>query len=278
MNYSALNPLEFDVISVQSQVVYGTVGNNAARPTFEHFGLRVCTVPTVLLSNTPLYDTVHGGTIPQEWFTGYLKDLENRRALAHVRAIVLGYLGNATQADILAHWLTDLREKYPDIQIYVDPVMGDHDSGFYVRSELADNYRENLCACADVITPNHFELQYLSGRNCNTEESIVSAARSLLNGNTHTVIVTSSPNEDDTTITNLIVQTNTVKHTRHPYIKSTVKGTGDTFQASLISALLQGKSIEEATQIAGDFVVKALTYTVRKNSGELCFFPIMQNN
>lgn len=273
MNYSALNPLEFDVISIQSQVIYGTVGNNAARPTFEHFGLRVCSLPTVLLSNTPLYDTVHGGAIPAEWFAGYLKDLENRRALTAVRAIVLGYLGNSAQADILADWLTNLRKKYPDIEIYIDPVMGDHDSGFYVKSELADNYRQSLCACADIITPNHFELQYLSAQNCDTEERMINAARTLLTGNTHTVIITSAPGKNKQTITNLIVQKDSVQRTQHPYIQSSVKGTGDTFQASLTAALLQGKPIDEATQIAGDFVVEALTYTAEKNSGELCFCP-----
>ena len=65
LDYAARNPLPLDVISIQSQVVYGTVGNNAA-------------LPTVLFSNTPHYDTIHGGAIPADWFAGYLADLDRR--------------------------------------------------------------------------------------------------------------------------------------------------------------------------------------------------------
>ena len=122
-------PLQFDVVSVQSQVVYGRVGNNVAIPTLDALGLSVAAVPTVVFSNTPHYPTMHGGAVPIEWFSGYLQDLSARGSLHALRAIQVGYLGNPTQAAVLAHWAKLLLAERADLRIVVDPVLGDHDHG-----------------------------------------------------------------------------------------------------------------------------------------------------
>lgn len=279
MNYADRNPLPADVLSIQSQVVYGTVGNNAALPVFARFGIRACAVPTVLFSNTPHYDSIHGGAIPPDWFAGYLEDLERRRALAHVRAVVLGYLGSPEQAEILAGWLAELRRRRPHVRISIDPVLGDADSGLYVRPELAECYRSRLIACADLITPNPFELGYLCGMGGRGERRIASrqeaviAARSLFKGKLKTVIVTSSPGAPAGEIVNLAVGAEGVGESRHPRIDSDVKGTGDAFHAALNAGLLCGDPLEQAMQTAGDWVARALEYTAAENSGELRFPP-----
>ena len=165
------------------------------------------------------------------------------------------------------------KARRPQLHISIDPVLGDHDSGLYVRPELAASYRDRLAACADLITPNHYELGYLSGSTPQHEAETVAAARSLLGARLHTVVVTSSPGSDSDHIANLIVTRDNVTTTRHPRIASDVKGTGDAFHAALTAALLTGKPLQDAVQQAGDWVVAALRYTAAENSGELRFPP-----
>ena len=151
--------VQVDIISIQSQVVYGCVGNNAAMPVFRKAGWRALAVPTVILSNTPHYPTLHGGAVPMDWFDGLLQGLEDRGVTRVARAVVCGYLGQPAQADALARWLPALRAARPDIQVHIDPVMGDRNDGLYVNEGLVAQYRDLLVPHADGMTPNHFELE-----------------------------------------------------------------------------------------------------------------------
>lgn len=117
---SSLRPLPIDVVSIQSQVVYGRVGNNVAVPALQAQGLTVAAVPTVVLSNTPHYPTVHGGAVPTAWFEGYLRDLSARGALNQLQAILTGYLGSPEQAQALGCWIGQAIEAQPALHIVVE--------------------------------------------------------------------------------------------------------------------------------------------------------------
>lgn len=264
-------PLLHDVVSVQSQVVYGRVGNNVARPTLEAMGLTVAAVPTVLLSNTPHYATLHGGSLPAAWLRGFLDDLSARGALQQLRAIVTGYLGSPAQAAVLERWIGQMLRDHPALRVVIDPVMGDEDHGIYVQPALAQAYRERLMRLAHGLTPNGFELAHLSGLPVHDLASVVTAARSLLAGRTEWVAVTSAAPQSraEGEMTVVLVTRTRVKVITHARIDAAPKGTGDMFTAALTGHWLRGLPLTQAAARACRLVQRAIAQTRKAQCAEL---------
>ena len=264
-------PLPIDIISIQSQVIYGCVGNKAVIPTLEQHGLTAIAVPTVMYSNSPLYPTLYGGVTPDDWFAGYLQALEDRDVLRHTRAILLGYLGSPAQAEHLAEWLTRIRVEHPHILMQIDPVLGDSDCGLYVDAGLADSYRSRLRHLATGMTPNHFELEYLSGQTLESMDAVIAAARSLLVGHTQWIVVTSAAPQSWSpgSMRLAIVSRDTLDIQEHPFHPTHAQGTGDVFAAGLIAAQLAGKTLPQAARHAAENVMRAIRQTRQGNYNEL---------
>ncbi|WP_432719454.1 pyridoxine/pyridoxal/pyridoxamine kinase [Jeongeupia wiesaeckerbachi] len=263
--------LPIDVISIQSQLVYGSVGNSIAVPTLQRMGLHVASVPTVLLSNTPHYPSVDGGVIPTTWFAGYLRELELRGVLHSTRAIVIGYLGCADQARMLAGWLAHVHAHWPDIRFYVDPVLGDYDCGMYVEPELVLAYTQHLLPLAHGMTPNGFELAQLAARRLETFDDVIDAARVWLAGRAEWVVVTSAqaPALADAPLCVAIVTRDDAQVLTHTRIACNAKGTGDLFAAVLTGLLLADVPLRDAVRLACDEVSAALQFSHQSGYAEL---------
>ena len=269
------SPMLVDVVSIQSQVVYGQVGNNSAVPTLQSHGLRVAAVPTVVLSNTPHYASVHGDALPAEWLAGYLDDLRARGALQQLRAVLVGYLGGSAQAAVLRAWLAALLDAAPDVKVLLDPVIGDHDVGVYVDPGMVSVYRQALLPLADGLVPNGFELAQLTSMPVDDIASVAAAARALMTGRTRWVVVTSAApgTWPDDRMYVAVVTRDALELIEHARFDTTPKGTGDLFSATLAARLLAGDDLVDAARQASDRVLQVLQRTRAAGCEEMLLFP-----
>jgi len=225
----------------------------------------------VVFSNTPHYPTTHGGALPAAWFAGYLHDLSARGALCRLRAILTGYLGGPEQAQALGYWIDQTVQARPGLHVVIDPVLGDHDHGEYVSPGMTDAYHRYLLPLAHGLTPNHFELEQLTGMTVTDPESVIAAARTLLVDRTQWVIVTSAaPAAWPANQMSVVVVTRyRQKILNHPRIDALPKGTGDLFSAVVTGHLLAGTSVFKAAALACDQVMSALRRTRQAQCAEL---------
>ena len=260
-----------DVVSVQSQVAYGAVGNSIAVPVLQALGLQVAPVPTVVLGNTPHYPTMHGGPLPQDWFEGILDDLEARQVATRARGVLVGYLGSPQQGVALARWLRRMRQANPSLVVQIDPVIGDHDTGPYTDPALLPVWREHLLPCADGLTPNHFELEQLCGRRLDTLADCSEAAAGLLGGQTRWIAVTSAAPRScpPGRIQVAVVTRDGCEYIEHAQVPHAVKGGGDLFAALLAGRLLAGLALGDAVRRSCDDVVEILRHVQAQGWQEL---------
>ena len=156
------------VISIQSQVAYGHVGNSAAVFPLQMHGIDVIAVPTTLLSNRPGYPTIRGRVLDAELVADLLLGIEERGAVDGCRMILSGYLGSPEIAAVVADFVARAKARNPALLYCCDPVLGDRDRGLFVQADIPPLVRDRLCPLADILTPNHFEFEYLVGAKATT--------------------------------------------------------------------------------------------------------------
>jgi pyridoxine kinase len=169
-------------LSLQSHVAYGYVGNRAATFPLQRLGHEVWAVNTVEFSNHTGYGAWKGRTASAEQVADIVHGIEALGMLAKCDAVLTGYVGDAALGDVVLDTVRKVRAANPKAVWCCDPVLGDIDTGIYVKPGIDNFFRDRALPQADIITPNHFELEHLTQRKVETLDEAVAAARSLLNG------------------------------------------------------------------------------------------------
>ncbi|WOH63177.1 pyridoxal kinase PdxY [Bradyrhizobium sp. BWA-3-5] len=258
-----------NVISIQSQVAFGHVGNSAAVFPMQMHGIDVVAVPTTLLSNRPGYPTLRGRVVEAELVADLLRGIEERGAADRAQMILSGYLGSADNAKVVADFVARAKAKNPALLYCCDPVLGDRDRGLFVHPDIPSLVRDLLCPLADIITPNHFEFEWLCGAKVATIDQLLKVARAFMARGT--VVVTSAELADTPAgeIETLAVERTGAFRVRTPKLAITPNGTGDLFAALLVAARLRGADTSGAVSHAASAILAVLERTVASGTEEM---------
>ncbi len=183
-----------NILSIQSHVTYGHVGNSVAVFALQRLGFEVWPLHTLQYSNHAGYDGFTG----QVFTAGHLREvvdgLAARGVLGSCDAVLSGYLGAADAGLAVLDAVARVKAANPAALYACDPVMGDADGagggGLYVDAALPAFFRDRALALADIVTPNVFELEVLSGATLATLDEAVAAARGLTERGPGVVLVT----------------------------------------------------------------------------------------
>jgi len=257
------------VISIQSQVAFGHVGNSAAMFPMQMHGIDVIAVPTTLLSNRPGYPTLRGRVLEASLVADLLRGVEERGAVDSCRMILSGYLGSPEIAVVVADFVARAKICNPALRYACDPVLGDRDRGLFVHADIPPLVRDRLCPLADIITPNHFEFEWLCGAKAATTDQMIEAAQALMGPST--VVVTSAELSDtpDGEIETVAIEQSNAWRVRTPRLPISPSGTGDLFAALLVSARVGGKNTPEALGHAASAIYAVLERTAIRGTEEM---------
>jgi pyridoxine kinase len=178
------------ILSIQSQVAYGHVGNSAAVLPLQRLGFDVFPLNTVQLAHHPGYGAWRGHKLRPEQLDDILAGLQARGVLARCAAVLSGYLGDPGVAEVVARAIAAVRAARPGAPYFCDPVIGDDRPGVFVSAGVPEAIAARLVPLAEVVLPNRFELAHLTGRRIESLADALAAAAELRARGPRLVIVT----------------------------------------------------------------------------------------
>jgi pyridoxine kinase len=229
-----------NVLSIQSAVTYGHVGNSAAVLALQRLGHDVWPVNTVTFSNHPAHGGFRGRVTPAAEVAELIRGVEERGALGRCDAVLSGYLGEAETAVVVLGAVRRVRAASPRALYCCDPVIGEAHSGVYVRPGVPEAIRDQLVPAADLVKPNAFELAYLAGRPVANLADALAAADLVRSRGPALVVATDVPLDATPDRRGVVlVGPEGAWLAETPRRRAPGHGAGDTFTALFVGVYLQ---------------------------------------
>ncbi len=260
-----------NILSIQSWVSYGHVGNASAVFPLQRLGAEVWAVNTVQFSNHTGYGGWKGQVFTGEQIAALVEGIAERGVLPACDAVLSGYMGDVGIGTAITDAVGRVKAANPAAVYCCDPVIGDDDTGVYVRPGIADFMRERALKLADIATPNRFELELLTGLPTSTLDEVKTAILRLQALGPRTVLVTSlRTNETPDDAIDMVAAEDGAFHLlRTPVLPITVNGAGDAIAALFLFHRMATGSAAEAAGRAASSIYGLLRRTAEAGSREI---------
>ena len=256
------------VLSVQSRVAYGHVGNAASVFPLQRLGIEAWTLDTVAFSNHTGHGRWRGSVVAAAAVADLFEGIAELGVLDRCDAVLSGYIGAAETGPVLLDIVERVRRANPRALFCCDPVIGDVDTGSYVTEGIAEFFRDRALALADIVTPNRFELEYLTGRTIGTIEDAAAAADELRAVGPSVVLLTSL-GLDPERIAMLAAGADGVFVVETPRVPLMLNGCGDVTAAIFLGRLLRGEALADTLSLTASAMYAVIEETVRLERHEL---------
>ena len=259
------------ILSIQSSVAYGHVGNSAAVFPLQRLGVEVWPVYTVHFSNHTGYGEWRGPLLPADDVRAVIRGVEERGAFPGIDAVLSGYQGGEDIGDVILDAVARVKAANPDAIYACDPVMGNAKSGCFVHPAIPVLLREKVVPAADLITPNQFELGFLTGTEPHTVEETLESVERAQEMGPSTVLVTSveRPDAPADTIEMMAVTSEGAWIVQTPRLPMKANGSGDVTAALFTAHLLATGNPAQALGRTASSVFDLLQTTLDSGEREL---------
>lgn len=260
-----------NILSIQSHVAYGHVGNSAAAFPLQRLGCEVWPIHTVQFSNHTGYGSWRGKVFDAGLIREVMDGIEARGVLGACAGVLSGYVGAADTGEAILGAVDRVKAANPRARYCCDPVIGDVGRGVFVRPGIAEFMRQRAVPVADIITPNQFELDMLSRRSSATLSDARAAVKAVRALGPRVVLVTSLHTEETPAeaIDLLACDDAGCFRLRTPRLPISVNGTGDAIAALFFFHYLRSNSAAEALARATSSIFGVLRRTAEGGAREI---------